>query len=410
LLDAFQETLSSLKSGLEDCSALLAPRDQGSTLVVSSHRSEAVKGFITRNGSNITKGDVQLRLASLPPPRGQTSYKLSISTSPSAPALRLKQIAEVRTLINSSLDVVDATTWTGDKRDANFISGQLTLLHENIRDAKAVLKAEPAAQEADKTWASEPLDDKIFDPPPPPNLSFHLSISDAALLLHIRTLEPASSTGSSTPLGGSGPSFTGFGLRDRLAHALGAGPRPPAHDEAEDVFIYRGAQVRVKEKVRVESQDPSLISAMAKLAALEHTVELGRRALDVVMTKTHEEDGHESISSTMANLYAEFLPNIKTLTVTTVLDTPRNNTTALSLSSDRMKIVLEHNNRTHNITLPAKISGQGPQILQLPNTGELQCANRIPAEPSFGEEEPVVLWSATNLGSQTVVHLEKSAV
>ncbi|KAG9853492.1 hypothetical protein KCU98_g3822, partial [Aureobasidium melanogenum] len=407
LLDAFQETLSSLKSGLEDCSALLAPRDQGSTLVVSSHRSEAVKGFITRNGSNITKGDVQLRLASLPPPRGQTSYKLSISTSPSAPALRLKQIAEVRTLINSSLDVVDATTWTGDKRDANFISGQLTLLHENIRDAKAVLKADPAAQEADKTWASEPLDDKIFDPPPPPNLSFHLSISDAALLLHIRTLEPASSTGSSTPLGGSGPSFTGFGLRDRLAHALGAGPRPPAHDEAEDVFIYRGAQVRVKEKVRVESQDPSLISAMAKLAALEHTVELGRRALDVVMTKTHEEDGHESISSTMANLYAEFLPNIKTLTVTTVLDTPRNNTTALSLSSDRMKIVLEHNNRTHNITLPAKISGQGPQILQLPNTGELQCANRIPAEPSFGEEEPVVLWSATNLGSQTVVHCKQ---
>ena len=104
LLSALQETLSSLKSGLEDCSSLLAPREQGSTLVVSSHRSEALKGFVTRNGSNITKGDIQLRLASLPPPRGQTSYKLSISTSPSAPALQVKQIAEVRTLINSSLD------------------------------------------------------------------------------------------------------------------------------------------------------------------------------------------------------------------------------------------------------------------------------------------------------------------
>ncbi|CAC9892605.1 unnamed protein product [Aureobasidium pullulans] len=269
LLSALQETLSSLKSGLEDCSSLLAPREQGSTLVVSSHRSEALKGFVTRNGSNITKGDIQLRLASLPPPRGQTSYKLSISTSPSAPALQVKQIAEVRTLINSSLDVVDATAWTGDKGDANFISGQLTLLHENIRDAKA-----------------------IFDPPPPPNLSFHLSIADAALILHIRTLEPASGTGSSTPLAG-GPSFTGFGLRDRLAHALGGGPRAPAHDEAEDVFSYRGAEVRVKEKVRVESADPSLISAMAKLAALEHTVELGRRALDVVMGKEHEGDDDE---------------------------------------------------------------------------------------------------------------------
>jgi hypothetical protein len=160
LLDALQETLSSLKSGLEDCSALLAPREQGSTLVVSSHRSEAVKGTITRNGSNITKGDVHLRLASLPPPRGQTSYKLSISTQPSAPALQLKQIAEVRTLINSSLD---ATTWTGDKGDANFISGQLTLLHENIRDAKAVLKGPPAVSDSDKSWASDPLDDKVRD-------------------------------------------------------------------------------------------------------------------------------------------------------------------------------------------------------------------------------------------------------
>ncbi|KAI5246003.1 hypothetical protein E4T42_06510 [Aureobasidium subglaciale] len=292
LLEALQETLSSLKSGLEECSSLLAPQEQGSTLVVSSHRSEAIKGFITRNGSNITKGDVQLRLASLPPPRGQTSCKLSISTSPSAPALQLKQIAEVRTLINSSLDVVDATTWTGDKGDANFISGQLNLLHENIRDAKAVLKGSPAGSEADKTWASEPLDEKIFDPPPPSNLSFHLSISDAALLLHIRTLEPASHTGSSTPLTG-GPSFTGFGFRDRLAHALGAGPRAPAHDEAEEVFTYRNTEVRVKEKVRVESQDPSLISAMAKLAALEHTVELGRRALDVVMGKEHEGDNDD---------------------------------------------------------------------------------------------------------------------
>jgi hypothetical protein len=56
------------------------------------------------------------------------------------------------------------------------------------------------------------------------------------------------------------------------------------------VFTYRNTDVKVKEKVRVESQDPSLISAMAKLAALEHTVELGRRALHVVMGKEIEGD------------------------------------------------------------------------------------------------------------------------
>lgn len=56
---------------------------------------------------------------------------------------------------------MDATAWTGDKGDANFISGQLTLLHENIRDAKAVLKGSSAGSESDKTWASDPLDEKV---------------------------------------------------------------------------------------------------------------------------------------------------------------------------------------------------------------------------------------------------------
>jgi hypothetical protein len=106
----------------------------------------------------------------------------------------------------------------------------------------------------------------------------------------------------------------------------------------------------------------------------------------------------------MANLYAEYLPNIKTLTITTVLETPRNVTTALWLSNDRSKLVLEHDNHTHRITLPAKVSGQGTQHLQLPNTGELQCINRIPADPIFGQEEPNTLWSATHLDQETRVH------
>ncbi|KAI4734852.1 hypothetical protein E4T50_14631 [Aureobasidium sp. EXF-12298] len=106
----------------------------------------------------------------------------------------------------------------------------------------------------------------------------------------------------------------------------------------------------------------------------------------------------------MANLYAEYLPNIKTLTVTTVLDTPRNNTTALWLSNDRTKLVLEHDDRTYRITVPARLPGQGTQHLQLPNTGELQCVNRIPTVPIFGQEDPVILWSATSLDQDTRVH------
>ncbi|KAG6072210.1 hypothetical protein E4U16_005562, partial [Claviceps sp. LM84 group G4] len=54
-----EETITSchdLKHGIEDCYALLAPIDPGSTLVMSTQRNEKVKGTITRVGTRIIKG------------------------------------------------------------------------------------------------------------------------------------------------------------------------------------------------------------------------------------------------------------------------------------------------------------------------------------------------------------------
>jgi hypothetical protein len=56
LLVQLRETLQSLKAGLEECAALLAPSENGSTLVLTSVRSESLKGLITRIGTRITKG------------------------------------------------------------------------------------------------------------------------------------------------------------------------------------------------------------------------------------------------------------------------------------------------------------------------------------------------------------------
>lgn len=56
LLVQLRETLQSLKAGLEECAALLAPSENGSTLVLTSVRSESLKGLITRVGTRITKG------------------------------------------------------------------------------------------------------------------------------------------------------------------------------------------------------------------------------------------------------------------------------------------------------------------------------------------------------------------
>lgn len=119
--------------------------------------------------------------------------------------------------------------------------------------------------------------EQTFDPPLPPHLAFHLSITDSALVLLLRTLEPTSLNHAPTAFA-SDISLTGFSIRDRLF-----GSRAPTHDESGVSFRWQGEEVRVKEKVRVESQDPSLMAVMAKLTALEHEVMRCVDALKVLM-------------------------------------------------------------------------------------------------------------------------------
>ncbi|KAJ5163691.1 uncharacterized protein N7500_005521 [Penicillium coprophilum] len=294
LLHSLQDSLVSLKEGLQECATLLAPQEPGSTLVLSSLRSESVKGFVTRVGTKIVKGDVQLRLASLPPPRGAPSTRLNLSQSPEAPELVLRQLVSVRDLVAQSLDIVDVSTWTGDPLNARFIFSQLHLLLETISEARQMLKGD-SDETRGKWWDTSATENvgsasltkllqyfanmyaQMFDPPLPPHLSFHLSITDSALVLVLRTLE-------ATPLNhaqnafSSEISLSGFSLRDRIF-----GSRAPTHDEAGSIFQWQGEEVRVKEKVRVESQDPSLMAVMAKLSALEHEVMRCVAALRILM-------------------------------------------------------------------------------------------------------------------------------
>jgi Rogdi leucine zipper containing protein len=102
-------------------------------------------------------------------------------------------------------------------------------------------------------------------------------IADAALVLYLRTLEPNSPSHTPTVFTPD-ISLTGFYLRDKIF-----GPRHRPHDEAGDVFLWHGEEVRVKEKLRVESQDPSLIAIVAKLSALGHEISKFIASLKVVM-------------------------------------------------------------------------------------------------------------------------------
>jgi hypothetical protein len=99
-------------------------------------------------------------MASLPPPRGSPSYDLIISSAPQAPTLVVPQLTSIRTSINSCLDVIDVATWGGDATNANFVAGQLQLLHDHILEARQALKGHADVQ---LPWWEHPVDDKVGD-------------------------------------------------------------------------------------------------------------------------------------------------------------------------------------------------------------------------------------------------------
>ena len=59
------QPLLSTQDGLTECIALLDPQEGGSTLALSSTRSEALKGFVVRMGERVLKGELTIRLSGL---------------------------------------------------------------------------------------------------------------------------------------------------------------------------------------------------------------------------------------------------------------------------------------------------------------------------------------------------------
>lgn len=101
-----------------------------------------------------------MKMYGLAPTKGFSCYKLALATDTSEGCLVLDQLAEVRNLVNQSLDVVDVSTWTGDPKDANFISGQLRLLYDNVQEARQKLKV----MDGNKLFPHNPIDARVPEP------------------------------------------------------------------------------------------------------------------------------------------------------------------------------------------------------------------------------------------------------
>ena len=211
--------------------------------------------------------------------------------SPQVPEIVLPQLLTVRSLINDALDIIDITKWSGSSLEASFIRAQLKLLHDRLIEAKACLKGHVPGttipEIAGVDWTRDSVTDEVFEPRLPGGLSLHFTIQDANLVLTIRSIIPTTPGGTPSTPAESAFSLSGLHLRNRL---LGIAPRLPSHDEVGEVFEWRGKQdVIVREKARVESGDPSLISVAAKLSALEHEVARWRASLGILMETGDDE-------------------------------------------------------------------------------------------------------------------------
>ncbi|KAH8156624.1 hypothetical protein CIB48_g11618 [Xylaria polymorpha] len=340
LLNSLEETLLSLKQGLEECYALLAPIDPGSTLVLSTQRAELVKGHVTRVGARLVKGTIHTRL--------RTTAPSTISINPAHP-IHLAPLVTLHALLTQAVDLASLCFTEVERKGqrdypatAIFLSSQLRLLAQGIDEASAILKGSPTnitefkpAQSSstaitsrpstavtdasivttsssltESDWTQYSAASSSFTPPLSHLISFHVTIQDACLVLYLRALEPADAP---------------VNLGIKLALAIGT-TRRLEHDEAEKVFMYRhresdpsipqtgsgqsqlypmtgsrglagkngsfgsdyggGSEIEkvyVREKVRVESADPCLLSMSTKLSALSNSLNLARRNLAAVM-------------------------------------------------------------------------------------------------------------------------------
>ncbi|RYP44782.1 hypothetical protein DL768_008793 [Monosporascus sp. mg162] len=169
------------------------------------------------------------------------------------------------------------------------------------------------------------------------NLSVYLTVEDASLVLYVRALEPADAPmnfgaklafaigtarriehdeaervfryacdDESRPGGGGDGTATPSSTTTSTAAGIGTGAagsgkghwsggsdgdRGSVQDDGEEEARRRRhlVEVYVREKVRVESPDPSLLSLSAKLGALSNTLTLARRNLAAVMGEEFED-------------------------------------------------------------------------------------------------------------------------
>lgn len=124
-------------------------------------RSEALKGYVTRVGNRIVKGDMQVKMHGLPHTKGLQAYKLTVAAGAPHRALMLEQLTDVNNFVKESLCLL------GDEGGVACLGEgameRLCELQGNIKAARAALKGAGPH----RLFPYHAVDSRVRFPPPP---------------------------------------------------------------------------------------------------------------------------------------------------------------------------------------------------------------------------------------------------
>lgn len=219
--------LNPIREGLKECSDLL--HNANITLPITSRENERLKGIMTRQGSQLVKGDLLVKMDRL-------RLRLHI---PQGKHVHLQQIEDVNSLVHYSSESLEHDLYQDTAR--RIVADVLI----NLNQATDALTKHRGAD----VFPLGSLDSDALRPTLPAHVALDLYIQDASLVSEIRILQTR-------------------GTENFLTNLI----KPNASETGEFVR-YKGEDFKIVEHVRVESQDPALIAVSAKLMALKHGVQ-----------------------------------------------------------------------------------------------------------------------------------------
>ncbi|KAK9459992.1 RAVE subunit 2/Rogdi [Lipomyces oligophaga] len=345
LLQDLSSIMASISDGLDECLTLLHDDQPSSTLVLSSNRSEALKGIVVRKGKEITKAEINLKLSSLN--KGQV-YNMVLSPGKTIP---LAQLGDCSNFLRLCLRVVQDMDFV----EPAVVLSQLRKLIANIRHAHVSIRNVSAAFQ----FPYVTIESDVFTPEIPENVAIDLIISESGIIADIRTLqatEPPQVSSSASSIrsvqsrysfsasAGVGGSTRSVASVANLANPRGSiNPRSsrmpsitsvtsvasaasvfPGNEltrtntntsttsnapsiasstistsstsswlsgilgrrkqvDPSNLFVFRGQYVKTVERITVQSLDPGLMALISKLNVLELNVGQALRKLEIAM-------------------------------------------------------------------------------------------------------------------------------